>query len=112
MDSLLDLQRKWDRTSRWYDFATVALEALLFRRLRSQLLKSAVGRMLEVAAGTGSNLAQYPPGLDIFAVDLSPRMLLKARQRGCGAQKVHAAGRQWPSRWFGRAILNAHELLG
>ncbi len=29
MDSLLDLQRKWDRASRWYDFATVALEAVV-----------------------------------------------------------------------------------
>jgi hypothetical protein len=28
MDSLLDLQRKWDRASRWYDFATAALEAV------------------------------------------------------------------------------------
>ena len=41
MDSLQDLQRKWDSASRWYDLATVALEAVVFRRLRSRLLKSA-----------------------------------------------------------------------
>ena len=81
MDSLLDHQRKWDRASRWYDLATLALEAVVFRRLRSRLLKSAVGRVLEVAAGSGLNLAHYPGGLDITAVDLSPGML-RARNRG------------------------------
>ena len=94
MDSLLDLQRKWDRASRWYDLATVALEALVFRRLRSRLLKSAVGRVLEVAAGSGLNLAHYPGALDITAVDLSPGMLLRARNRG--AQKVARNGCRAP----------------
>ena len=64
------------------DLATLALEALVFRRLRPRLLQLATGRVLEVAAGTGSNLAHYPPGLDIIAADLSPGMLLKGRQRG------------------------------
>lgn len=82
MDSLCNLREKWDGASRWYDFATAGLEILILRRLRSKLLKSAVGRVLEVAAGTGSNLAYYPSGTDIITVDLSPRMLLKARQRG------------------------------
>ncbi|MBC8167775.1 MAG: class I SAM-dependent methyltransferase [Bryobacteraceae bacterium] len=86
MDSLLDLQRKWDGAARWYDLATVALEALVFRRLRSRLLKLAVGRVLEVAAGSGLNLTHYPGGLDITAVDLSPGMLIRARNRG--ARKV------------------------
>ena len=54
VDCLRDLQQQWDGASRWYDFATAGLEVLIFRRLRSQLLKSAVGRVLEVAAGTGS----------------------------------------------------------
>src|ERR1700694_5419529 len=82
MDSLWDLQRKWDSASQWYDLATVALEALVFRRLRSRLLKLSVGRVLEVAAGSGLNLAHYPGGLDITAVDLSLGMLIKARNRG------------------------------
>ena len=86
MDRLRDLQRQWDGASQWYDFATAGLEVLIFRRLRSQLLKSAVGRVLEVAAGTGSNLAHYPAGVDIITVDLSPHMISKARQRG--AQKA------------------------
>ena len=84
MDSLRNLREKWDRASRWYDFATAGLELLIFRRLRSQLLRSAGGRVLEVAGGTGSNLVHYPSGTDVVIVDLSPRMLLKARLRGAG----------------------------
>jgi ubiquinone/menaquinone biosynthesis C-methylase UbiE len=86
MASLLDLQKKWDRASRWYDLGTLALEALVFSRLRSRLLKSAEGRVLEVAAGSGLNLVHYPRHLDVTAVDLSPGMLLRARNRG--ARKV------------------------
>jgi ubiquinone/menaquinone biosynthesis C-methylase UbiE len=86
MVCLHDLQQKWDRASRWYDLATLGLEVVIFRPLRSRLLKSAAGRVLEVAAGTGSNLAHYPSGTDVTVVDLSPRMLVKAHQRG--ARKV------------------------
>src|SRR5687767_8290031 len=86
MNSLLELQRKWDRASRWYDLGTAALEALVFSRLRSRLLKSAAGRVLEVAAGSGLNLGHYPRHLDVTAVDLTPGMLLRARNRG--ARKV------------------------
>jgi ubiquinone/menaquinone biosynthesis C-methylase UbiE len=76
------LQEKWDHASAWYDAATSVLELLAFRRRRARLLKSAVGRVLEVAAGTGVNLTHYSAGVDIVAVDLSTRMLAWARQRG------------------------------
>ena len=92
MDSLRNLREKWDGASRWYDFATGGLEVLIFRRLRSQLLKSAAGRVLEVAAGTGSNLAHYPSNTDVIIVDLSAGMLSKARQHG--AQKAAAMDAQ------------------
>jgi ubiquinone/menaquinone biosynthesis C-methylase UbiE len=82
MEPLCELQGKWDRVSRWYDLATVPLELLLFRRLRSELLRSAAGRVLEVAVGTGLNQSRYPVGVDIIAVDLSLGMLSHARQRG------------------------------
>src|SRR5688572_27256796 len=83
---LRELRNKWDRASQYYNLATMPLEALLFRRLRSKLLTSAAGRVLEVAVGTGSNLKHYPPAVDIVAIDLSPGMLSTARKRG--ASKV------------------------
>lgn len=93
MASLRDLQLKWDRGSRWYDFGVAALELLIFRRLRSRLLSHARGPVLEVAVGTGANLAHYPAGLDVIAIDLSPGMLSRARRRGAGKPAVMDAAR-------------------
>ena len=42
MNSLRDLQKKWDRAARWYDLATVALEALVFREVSAGLRNGAV----------------------------------------------------------------------
>jgi hypothetical protein len=61
------------------------LEAVIFGRLRSRLLQSAVGHVLRRRRRTGSNLDHYPSGTDVFIVHLSPRMLLKARLRGVQA---------------------------
>jgi ubiquinone/menaquinone biosynthesis C-methylase UbiE len=93
MDALRDLQGKWNRVSRWYDFAVMPLEFLIFRRLRSRLLRSAAGRVLEVAAGTGANLGHYPAGVNVIAVDLSPAMLARARSRGAANVVVMDAER-------------------
>lgn len=82
MDTLRELQNKWDRAARWYDLATVPLELLLFRPLRSRLLRSADGNVLEVAAGTGLNHSRYRYGVDVTAVELSLGMLSHARHRG------------------------------
>jgi ubiquinone/menaquinone biosynthesis C-methylase UbiE len=92
MDTLRDLQGKWERASRWYDLAVWPLELLLFQRLRARLLRSAEGRVLEVAAGTGVNMKHYSPGANVFVVDLSTAMLAKARARGASQVAVMDAG--------------------
>jgi ubiquinone/menaquinone biosynthesis C-methylase UbiE len=38
-------------------------------------------KALEVGVGTGKNLIFYPDDLDITAIDISPRMLKRARKR-------------------------------
>jgi ubiquinone/menaquinone biosynthesis C-methylase UbiE len=37
--------------------------------------------VLEVGVGTGKNIAFYPPGVHVTAIDLSSKMLARARQR-------------------------------
>jgi ubiquinone/menaquinone biosynthesis C-methylase UbiE len=39
------------------------------------------GKVLEVGVGTGKNMDYYPDGIEITAVDLSPRMLKRAQKR-------------------------------
>jgi ubiquinone/menaquinone biosynthesis C-methylase UbiE len=93
MAPLSELQAKWNHASRWYDYGVAVLELFVFRALRRKLLASAKGRVLEVAAGTGANLAWYPAGLRITAVDLSPGMLQRARHRGAADLSLMDAGR-------------------
>jgi ubiquinone/menaquinone biosynthesis C-methylase UbiE len=38
-------------------------------------MSGAAGRILDVACGTGQNLLLFPPGGEITAIDLSPKML-------------------------------------
>ena len=39
------------------------------------------GRLLELGVGTGKNVAYWPAEADIMAIDFSPRMLSRARER-------------------------------
>jgi len=42
------------------------------------------GRVLEVGAGTGKNLAHYPDGCLVVATDVSAKMLSQAREKEAG----------------------------
>lgn len=66
------------------------MEALSFRRWRRQLIAQVTGpRVLEVGVGTGKNLPYYPPGLEVYAADLSLRML----ERSWGKPSQNPVGR-------------------
>jgi len=60
----------------WFDQYVLGMA-----RQRKQLLSRAHGRILDVACGTGLNLASFPAGSEVTAVDLSQRMLDVARQK-------------------------------
>lgn len=71
-------QNKWDRASRTYDF----FAAVDDRRLggeKQRLLAKAHGKTLHVAAGTGNDFKFLPPGADIVSIDISPKMLERAK---------------------------------
>lgn len=74
-------RRSYDRIASVYD----AMEAIVERRYRpwrERLWSRAEGpRLLEVGVGTGKNIGYYRQGLQITAVDLSPKMLARARRR-------------------------------
>jgi len=77
-----EVRRRYDRAAGLYDLLESPMELLLFSRWRKRLLGALEpGLVLEVGAGTAKNAPYYPPGLQVKAVDLSPGMLAKARQR-------------------------------
>lgn len=73
----------WGRFARFYDL----IEGAGSRRRGSdqrRLFSKMDGKVLFVAAGTGLNFVQFPPGKDIVAIDLTSSMLSQARTRASG----------------------------
>ncbi|WP_329048950.1 class I SAM-dependent methyltransferase [Amycolatopsis sp. NBC_01488] len=73
--------RYWDRKSASYDAEMGVWDRRLFGDSRAWACGQASGDVLEVAAGTGLNLACYPDGVTLTALDLSSAMLDLARTR-------------------------------
>lgn len=73
---------RYDRNARLYDLIEGPMELLAFRRWRARLWADVLGgKVLEVGVGTGKNFPYYPKDAQITAIDLSDKMLERARQR-------------------------------
>jgi ubiquinone/menaquinone biosynthesis C-methylase UbiE len=83
-------RKRYNRAARFYDVEQAVGERLIFRRLRRQFWAKApaAGSILEVGVGTGVNMAYYPAEAHVTAIDISDRMLARAKQR---AERRHAA---------------------
>jgi ubiquinone/menaquinone biosynthesis C-methylase UbiE len=83
IESSPDLTRKrYDRLAFLYDLMEAPIERLRFASWRQKLTSRIAGpTALEVGVGTGKNLIFYPDDVDITAIDLSPRMLERARKK-------------------------------
>jgi len=75
-------RRRYNRIAFMYDFMEAPLEQMRFSTWRQRLQTGIKGEnALEVGVGTGKNLAYYPEDVRITAIDLSPRMLARARRK-------------------------------
>jgi ubiquinone/menaquinone biosynthesis C-methylase UbiE len=74
--------RVYDRMAPLYDWLEAPMEAMGGRARRRRVIERAQGLTLEVGVGTGRNLPLYPQGVQLTAVDISARMLVRARHRG------------------------------
>jgi ubiquinone/menaquinone biosynthesis C-methylase UbiE len=73
---------RYDRNARLYDLIEGPMELLAFRRWREKLWAHVHGgRVLEVGVGTGKNFSYYPKDAQVTAIDISERMLERARRR-------------------------------
>jgi phosphatidylethanolamine/phosphatidyl-N-methylethanolamine N-methyltransferase len=76
-----EVRWRFDRIAPFYD----ALEAILEVRARSWRRalwsRAGRGRILELGVGTGKSFPFYPAGIDVTAIDISERMLERARRR-------------------------------
>lgn len=73
--------RTYERVAPIYDLYSGPMEWMGGARRRRRLLGRASGKILEVGVGTGLNLEHYPDGAHVTGIDISPRMLARARRR-------------------------------
>ena len=84
-----DVQTTYDRIAPLYDIWDAIPEGLLYRSWRRQLWnRLTAGKILEIGVGTGKNIRFYPPGGQVTAIDISPKMLEKAAAKASARQDV------------------------
>ncbi len=73
---------RYDRIAALYDRMEALAERRRFGPWREALWAGVpAGEVLEVGVGTGKNFPYHPPGARVTGIDLSPRMLERARRR-------------------------------
>ncbi|MGH3663771.1 MAG: class I SAM-dependent methyltransferase [Micromonosporaceae bacterium] len=75
------LRRWWDKQAHKYDAGMAFFDRRLFGDTRDWICEAAAGDVLEVAIGTGLNLAHYPADVNLTGVEWSDAMLALARRR-------------------------------
>ena len=71
---------------------------------RTNLLANAHGRILEIGAGPGLNVAHYPPGADGVLTEPDPHMARRARRRGADVIEARADALPFPDASFDTVV--------
>jgi ubiquinone/menaquinone biosynthesis C-methylase UbiE len=73
---------RYSRIAPVYDLSELLAEQVLQSRFRKYLFAHLEPcKVLEIGVGTGKNLQYYPKAADITAIDISPKMIERARKR-------------------------------
>lgn len=78
--NIMDHVAKWDKASKCYDWVNAGVERR-YGRFKRDLFGKCQGKTLLVAAGTGLDFQFFPAGLDVTAIDFSPKMVKKAKKK-------------------------------
>lgn len=74
-------RQKWDKAARSFDFMTGVGPDRRWAPYKTELFSHMHGKVLFLALGTGLDIQFFPPGQDIVAIDISPKMIEAARHR-------------------------------
>ena len=81
-------RRRYERVALFYDLMESPMEGLRFSEWRTKLRDRVTGRRaLEAGVGTEKNIPYHPPGVEVFAIDISRRMLRQAKKRATTAPR-------------------------
>lgn len=82
-----DLEKKFDRTSRFYNLVDWPFERFRYRKIRKRIWEGLSGKILDAGVGTGCNIPFYPPNAHVVGIDLSQGMLDKAKNKASALKK-------------------------
>jgi len=74
-------QAKWDKLAPRFDTMAAKGAEERWAPFKSDLFANMDGKVLFLALGTGLDIAFFPKGKDITAIDISPKMLEEAQER-------------------------------
>lgn len=74
------VRSRYDRIARFYDVLESPMERLA-TPWRTEIARELYGRVLEVGVGTGADVPYYPADIDVIAIDISGKMLWKAKAK-------------------------------
>ena len=74
-------KRKWDRAASKFDLMNGSGPERRWAPAKREFFSAMRGKILFLAVGTGLDITFFPPGQDIVGIDISSRMLEKARPR-------------------------------
>src|SRR3989338_4149047 len=75
------IEKKFNRTSMFYDIVDYPFERFRYRKLRQRIWKGLSGSVLDAGVGTGCNIPFYPDEAKVIGIDISEGMLAKARKK-------------------------------
>jgi ubiquinone/menaquinone biosynthesis C-methylase UbiE len=103
-------KRNYDRIARVYDLLDLPFEYRRYQPIRRSLFEGLGGNILDAGVGTGRNMPFYPPEAEVVGIDLSARMLARARKRqarlGVAAELrlMDATATEFPDRRFDHVV--------
>ncbi len=74
-------RHKWDKAAATFDLMAGGGAERRWQPFKKALFAQMEGRVLFLALGTGLDIPTFPPGRDITAIDISPKMLAVAQPR-------------------------------
>ena len=77
----LQTQAKWDKAAPTFDIMAGKGAEKRWRPAKEVMFSNMQGKVLFLALGTGLDIETFPPGQDITAIDISPKMLEVAQPR-------------------------------
>ncbi len=76
----MSVREKYNRIARFYDFLKTG-DTRRWEKSQREFFRKLQGKVLYVGIGPGPEIANFPPGLDIVAIDLSEKMMEQSQRR-------------------------------